>query len=246
MGWSWLIKISPVLLKIFMPFRFPIPIIKATIFKQFCGGESIEDCNDTIVKLEQYNVKTILDYSVEGEEEETTFDANVEETITSIKKAASSSSIPFSVFKVTGYARFKLLEKVNAQEALSEAEQEELNRAKNRVDHMCRASFDSGVPVFIDAEETWIQDAIDDMALEMMRKYNKTKAIVFNTAQLYRWDRLNYLKELRLIAEDEGFIIGMKLVRGAYMEKERERAKRHMDIKILFSLPKKIQIKITI
>ena len=225
-GWNWLIKIGPVLLKIFMPLWFPIPIIKATIFKQFCGGESIAECEQKIAELSTLNVKTILDYSVEGKEEETVFDENLQEALAAIKKANGNPNIPFSVFKPTGFGRFDLLEKVNAKEALSKNEQAEFERVTNRINTICSAGQKANLPIFIDAEETWIQNTIDDIALEMMRKYNKEKAIVYNTAQMYRWDRIAYLKDLKAIAEKENFFIGMKLVRGAYIEKERNRAKK--------------------
>jgi len=223
-GWNWLIKIGPTVLKIFLPFKFPIPIIRKTIFKQFCGGENISDCDKTIHELAQYNIKTILDYSVEGKEEEAIFDANVEETLMAINKAKTDKNIPFSVFKVTGFARLDLLEKINSNKKVSDKEQQEYERIQARIDKMCGHAFNNGVPIFIDAEETWIQNPIDEMALAMMRKYNKEKAIVFNTIQLYRWDRLVYLKNLLALANNENFYIGMKLVRGAYIEKERERA----------------------
>ena len=225
-GWNWLIKIGPTLLNVFLPLWFPIPLIKATIFKQFCGGESIEECEPTILELSTHNVKTILDYSVEGKEEETVFDANVQEALSAIKKAQSNDNIPFSVFKPTGFGRFDLLQKVNSKEPLTEKEKDEFDRIKNRIDIMCAAGLELGVPIFIDAEETWIQNPIDEIALAMMRKYNKEKAIVYNTAQMYRWDRIAYLNELKTIAENEGFYIGMKLVRGAYIEQERDRANK--------------------
>lgn len=223
-GWSWLIKIGPAVLDVLLPLWFPIPIIKATIFRQFCGGESIEDCNKAITSLGSQNVKTILDYSVEGKEDEPVFDANVEEALKALQVAKSNPLIPFSVFKVTGFGRFDLLEKLNAKKELTSSEKEEFERVSARINKICEAAFNADIPIFIDAEETWIQDIIDDMALDMMRKYNKEKVIIYNTAQLYRWDRVDYLKELKSIAEKESFYIGMKLVRGAYIEKERERA----------------------
>ncbi|MGE0561243.1 MAG: proline dehydrogenase family protein [Flavobacteriales bacterium] len=223
-SWSWLIKIGPAVLNVLLPLRFPIPIIKATIYKQFCGGETINECDGTINNLGKNNVKTILDYSVEGKESETDFDSNVLETIATIKKAKSTKLIPFSVFKVTGFARFALLEKINANQNLSSDEIAEFERVKVRIDKMCGAASAAGIPIFIDAEETWIQNTIDSLVLEMMRKYNREKAVVFNTIQLYRWDRLDYLKSLTKVATQENFFIGMKLVRGAYIEKEREKA----------------------
>ncbi|MCB0409821.1 MAG: proline dehydrogenase family protein [Flavobacteriales bacterium] len=225
-GWNWLIKIGPTLLKIFLPLWFPIPIIKATIFKQFCGGESIEDCDKTITNLGQQNVKTILDYSVEGKEEEHVFDANVKEALKAIQVAKSNQLIPFSVFKVTGFGRFALLQKINAGKVLSKQEEDEFERVKIRVNTICETAFEANVPIFIDAEETWIQNVIDNLALEMMRKFNKEKAIIYNTAQMYRWDRIAYIKEITTLAENENFYVGLKLVRGAYIEKERERAQK--------------------
>jgi proline dehydrogenase len=225
-GWNWLIKIGPLLLKIFLPLWFPIPIIKATIFKQFCGGENINDCEKAISDLSNQNVKTILDYSVEGMEEESVFDENEKEILSAIQKAKSNPNIPFCVFKITGFGRFNLLEKVNAKQLLTAKEKEEYDRVVSRINTMCKAGYDSNIPIFIDAEETWIQDVIDTIALVMMRAYNKEKAIVYNTAQLYRWDRLTYIKELNNLAEKEKFYVGLKLVRGAYIEKERARAER--------------------
>ena len=225
-GWNWLIKLGPVLLKIFMPLWIPIPIIKATIFKQFCGGESIEECEQKIKELSSVNVKTILDYSVEGKEEEVVFDENLQEALAAIKKADGNPNIPFSVFKPTGFGKFDLLEKVNSKKSLSKQDNAEFERAIKRIDTICAAGHKANLPIFIDGEESWIQDAIDDIALDMMRKYNKEKAIVYNTAQMYRWDRIAYLKELKFLSEKENFFIGMKLVRGAYIEKERARAEK--------------------
>ena len=223
-GWNWLIKIGPTLLKIFLPLKFPIPIIKATIFKQFCGGESIDDCNKTINNLGAQNVKTILDYSVEGIEGENTFEANLKEALKGIKMAQINPLIPFCVFKVTGFGRFALLQKINEKKPLTELEEQEFNRVKSRVNIICEQAHQANTPIFIDAEETWIQNVIDDLALEMMKKFNKESTIVFNTSQMYRWDRLDYLKLLVETAKKEHFFIGIKLVRGAYIEKERDRA----------------------
>jgi proline dehydrogenase len=225
-GWNWLIKISPALLKIFMPLWIPIPIIKATIFKQFCGGESIRECEETINTLGAQNVKTILDYSVEGIEDEKVFDENVIEALEAITKAKTNPNIPFSVFKPTGFGKFKILQKVNSKKTLTQSEEAEYERLVNRIDKICAAGAEKNVPLFIDAEESWIQDAIDAIVLEMMRKYNKEKAIIYNTAQMYRWDRIAYLKELNSISRNESFKFGVKLVRGAYIEKERARAEK--------------------
>ncbi len=205
--------------------QFPIKwIIKPTIFKQFCGGEIIPECDKTINDLGRFKIGTILDYSVEGKKNEHDFDSCADETIATIEKAQKNKSIPFCVFKVTGLARFDLLAKVTADQTLTATEQHEFGRIQHRIDHICKAAHDAGVPVFIDAEESWIQKAIDDLANKMMTVYNIQKPIVYNTFQLYRKDRLAYLKHSFDIAQKENYYLGAKLVRGAYMEKERARA----------------------
>ncbi|HET6224742.1 MAG TPA: proline dehydrogenase family protein [Bacteroidia bacterium] len=200
-------------------------MIKATIFKQFCGGETIDECDKTIAELGKFNIGTILDYSVEGKETEKDFDACTAETIATITKAKNSNYIPFCVFKVTGLARFELLEKVSASyNTLTPEEQKEYGRVQLRVNTICKAAHDAGIPIFIDAEESWIQQAIDNLANQMMILYNTEKAIVYNTYQLYRKDRLAYLKHTFQLASESKYYLGAKLVRGAYMEKERARA----------------------
>lgn len=199
-------------------------LIKSTIFKQFCGGETIEECQRTIDLLGRYGIGTILDYSVEGKDSEKDFDNCADETIRTIERAESEKNIPFSVFKVTGMGRFALLEKVSSKSKLSEPELEEYQRVRARVDRVCREAYERNVRVFIDAEESWIQDAIDELANEMMSKFNHQRPIVFNTYQLYRKDRLEYLMHSSVEAEKGNYYLGAKLVRGAYMEKERARA----------------------
>lgn len=199
-------------------------VIKNTIFKQFVGGETIHDCDKTILELGKYSIGTILDYSVEGKESEADFDACCKETIETIHKAKSNEHIPFCVFKVTGLARFALLEKVSAGEVLTNAEEHEFAKVKQRVNEICREAYHNNQPIFIDAEESWIQPAIDDLANESMEAFNKEKAIVYNTYQLYRKDRLAFLTKTLDKAKAQGFWVGAKLVRGAYMEKERDRA----------------------
>lgn len=200
-------------------------LIKNTIFKQFVGGENINDCDRTIHDLGKFNIGTILDYSVEGKESEADFDACCKETIETIHKAKQSKHIPFSVFKVTGLARFALLEKVSSGASLSDAEQAEYQRVKQRVYSICKEACDNDQPLFIDAEESWIQPAIDDLADANMALFNKLRPIVYNTFQLYRKDRLAFLKQSIEKGRKEGYQVGAKLVRGAYMEKERARAK---------------------
>lgn len=199
-------------------------LIKNTIFKQFVGGETIHDCSVTINQLGKYNIGTILDYSVEGKESETDFDNCLKETLETIHKAKNDANIPFCVFKVTGLARFNLLEKVSSGATLNHDENQEWERVKNRVNKICSTASENNQATFIDAEESWIQPSIDQLANENMAIFNKSKVIIYNTFQLYRHDRLNYLKKSIQDAKDNGYQIGAKLVRGAYMEKERKRA----------------------
>ena len=201
------------------------PIIKKTIFKQFCGGTTIQDCEQTIQQLSSYNIGTILDYSVEGKIKEEDFEKTTDEIIATIVRASKDTKIPYAVFKVTGIATFSLLEKANSIEnELIENEKKSFASIVSRVDRICKSGFDCGIPVFIDAEESWIQDTIDRLAQTMMAKYNKDKAIVFNTIQMYRHDRLDFLMKVIHDSKINGYHYGIKLVRGAYMEKERARA----------------------
>ena len=206
--------------------RLPIDgIIRKTIFKQFCGGISIQDSLKTSNELGDFHVQTILDYSIEGKTKEEDFDATVEEIKNTIAEAKNNPNIPFAVFKVTGITLFETLEKANnGIQNLIGDDLSKYHKLVERVDSICKAAFDANVPLFIDAEETWIQETIDLIVMDMSRKYNTKRAIVFNTLQMYRHDRLAYLKEEIKKAKDGNYFIGMKLVRGAYMEKERERA----------------------
>ncbi len=214
---------TPIALNLHLPIK---GIIRNTIYKQFVGGENIEDCNKTIAELGKYNIGTILDYSVEGKEAESDFEACCKETIETIHRAKGDKNIPFCVFKVTGLARYALLEKVSAKQNLSEEEKAEWNRVRERVHKICTESHTCNKPVFFDAEESWIQQAIDDLANENKEKFNKEKAIVYNTYQLYRHDRFIYLEQCIKHANENKYHIGAKLVRGAYMEKERARAQK--------------------
>lgn len=199
-------------------------LIRATVFDHFCGGTTEDDCLTVVDKMYTKGVSSVLDYSVEGKEEESQFDAALEMTLKTIEFAKERAAIPFAVFKPTGFGRFYLYEKIGEKQPLTVEEQNEWNRVVERFDKVCKAAYEKDVALLIDGEESWMQDAADDLVTEMMRKYNKEKAIVFNTLQLYRWDRLDYLKKLHEQAKVEGFYIGMKLVRGAYMEKENKRA----------------------
>lgn len=196
-------------------------IIKATIFEQFCGGETIAECDATIKKLGESRIGTILDYSVEGAEEASAFNHTAKEIIATIVRAQGNAQIPFSVFKVTGIVESDILEKITYKQELTEIEKANWEKGRARFFEVCEAAFKHDVRLFIDAEETWLQGAIDALAEEAMLKFNREKAIIFNTLQMYRHDRLDYLKEQ---LETTQHFLGFKLVRGAYMEKERKRA----------------------
>ena len=225
MSSNLLIKVGTPVTNLFLNIGLPIQgIIKATIFKQFCGGETIAECEHTIKQLSESKVGTILDYSVEGEEEEQVFDFTCEEIIRTVERAAGDPRVPITVFKITGIARFALLEKIDAKKQLTDQETKEFEKVKQRCEKICRTAFDKNVPIMIDAEESWIQETIDTLALDMMMLFNKERLIVYNTYQMYRHDKLADFKADHLIAENAGFILGAKIVRGAYMEKERKRA----------------------
>ena len=198
-------------------------LIKNTIFEQFCGGETIAECDTAIKKLSQSGIGTILDYSVEGAETAEAFDHTTEETISTIKKAKGNSDIPFSVFKVTGIVESDILQKVTEKKQLSESEVNKWETGRSRFFKICEAAAQNNVRLFIDAEETWLQEAIDRLAEEAMHKYNTSSAIIYNTLQMYRHDRLKYLKDQ---IESTDYFLGFKIVRGAYMEKERKRAQQ--------------------
>lgn len=201
-------------------------LIKKTIYKQFVGGENREESLPVIQKLAEYNVKSILDYSVEGEQNEQDFETCKNEIINNIIFSKDKSYIPFCVFKVTGMIRFELLEKVSSDTPLNPSEKEEWTRGKNRILEICQTAYNYHQPIFIDAEESWIQKAIDDIADECMYLFNKQKCIVYNTYQMYRKDRLNFLINSTSKAKTNAYLLGAKLVRGAYMEKERARANK--------------------
>ncbi|WP_440066587.1 proline dehydrogenase family protein [Tenacibaculum discolor] len=201
-------------------------LIRSTVFDHFCGGVSEDDCLPNIEKMyEQGNVHSILDYSVEGKEDEAQFDDALKMTLKTIDFAEEKQSIPYAVFKPTGFGRFALYQKLTEGKELTSEEKVEWDRVVERFYTVCKAAKAKDVPLLIDAEESWMQDAADDLIEELMEIYNKEKAIVFNTLQMYRHDRMEYLRNLHQRAHQKGYHIGMKVVRGAYMEKERERAK---------------------
>jgi proline dehydrogenase len=220
-----LVKIGTSLTNFALKFHLPVEgIIRKTVFDHFCGGVSEQDCLQVVAKMYTKGVSSVLDYSVEGKEEEGQFDACLKMTLKTIDFAKENKAIPFAVFKPTGLGRIDLYEKVGEKETLSIAEQDEWNRVVARFEKICQYAYDRDVQILIDGEETWMQDAADEVVERMMEKFNTKKAIIFNTLQLYRWDRVPYLKALHLRAKEKGFHIGMKLVRGAYMEKEAQRA----------------------
>ncbi|WP_299516397.1 proline dehydrogenase family protein [Mucilaginibacter sp.] len=225
---NFLVKMGPPITNFAVKIGLPVKgLIKATIFKHFCGGETIRECEKTIKTLETGGVGTILDYSIEGEDDERVFDDTRDEIIRTIRRAIKDKAIPITVFKVTGVGRFALLEKLDAAQPLTNTEKQEWQKLQDRVLAICEKAHSAGVPVMIDAEETWIQDTIDLLAINMMRKFNKEKAIVYNTYQLYRHGKLESLMNDNEVAVKEKFILGAKLVRGAYMEKERKRAEEN-------------------
>lgn len=220
-----LTKIGMGLTKWAISWKLPVKgIIKYTLFDQFCGGETMDEAAATATVLSKYHVGVIMDYGVEGKEAESEFDKAVPEFIKVIKYAASQKSIPFISLKVTGFARFALLEKIHAEQPLNNEEKAEWQRVSKRIDEICTTAAQNNIMVLIDAEETWIQEPVNILCDAMMEKLNKTKAIVFNTFQMYCHGTLPYLKTCIDTASQKGYILGAKLVRGAYMEKERARA----------------------
>jgi len=224
-GYPALMRIGKVMTKVGLALQLPIRgLVKRTIFKQFCGGETIAECMDTGAELERFRIGTILDYSVEGQEKEHPLDMTASEILATIRAAQVNPNIPFCVFKTSGIASNKVLYKVSEGINLSPTEKGHLERIEARIEQICSAAELADTPIFIDAEESWIQPAIDQFATNMMRRHNTKKPIVYNTIQLYRKDRLEFLKKSYEEAVAGDYYLGEKLVRGAYMEKERERA----------------------
>ncbi|PIE48659.1 MAG: proline dehydrogenase [Flavobacteriales bacterium] len=222
-----LVKIGKVVTNFALKVHLPVEnLIRATVFDHFCGGTNEKDCMSVIEKMYTKNVCAILDYSVEGKEIEDQFNLALEKTLQNIQFAKEKPSIPFAVFKPTGFGRFELYEKLSENKTLNNEEQIEWEKILFRYNTVCKAAYDNDVPLLIDAEESWIQKAIDDLVVNLMEKYNREKAIIFNTLQMYRWDRVDYLKKIQKRSKERNFVVGVKLVRGAYLEKERERAKK--------------------
>ncbi|HYG39949.1 MAG TPA: proline dehydrogenase family protein [Cytophagales bacterium] len=220
-----LVRWGTALIKFSFSLNIPIKgIVKKTLFNQFCGGETIGECKKVINDLASFGIGTVLDYSVEGEQSEKGFEHTVQEILKTIEVAERDKNISFCVFKVSGIGSVDLLEKVQKKQFLTEKEESDFFEIIERIDKLCKAAFDKKVKIFIDAEQSWIQDTIDELVYKMMEKYNREQVIVFNTFQLYRKGVLQNLKNAFKNAQSGSYYLGAKLVRGAYMEKERERA----------------------
>lgn len=206
--------------------NFPLvtDLVKTTLFEQFCGGETREESMKVVDKMFKHHVGSIFDYAIEGKEEEAAFDTTCEEIKENIKFAIGNPAIPFVVFKPTGFGRLDLYADVSAGKELTSSEKEEWQRVRNRYEEVCKMAYDNKVILMIDAEESWMQDAVDHLVNEMMEKYNKEKAYIWNTIQMYRTGRLEYMAQDLERAKSKNYFLGYKFVRGAYMEKERERA----------------------
>ena len=222
-----LVSIGGFISRLAIQMRLPINwIVKPTIYSHFCGGETISDCLPTVQKLSDHNVQSVLDYSVEGKESASEIELALEETLRTIENAADNPNIPFAVFKPTAFSISSVLEKKSAGMDLTEDEQAEAEQFRRRVGKLCSAAHEKDVRIMIDAEDVCYQDFIDEVIMEMMEKYNREKAIVYNTYQMYRWDRMEVFRKDLEKAREKGFNLGLKFVRGAYMERERERAER--------------------
>lgn len=220
-----LVKIGTALTKFAIAAHLPVEgVIRATVFDHFCGGVNEDDCLEVIDAMYTKGVSSVLDYSVEGKETESHFDGAMEKTLKIIRFSDDRSAMPIAVFKPTGFGRLALYQKKSEGKSLTETERDEWSRVVARYDAVCKLGKEKDVEILIDAEESWIQDAVDHLVTEMMRKYNKEVTIVYNTLQMYRHDRMDFLKSQHELAQAEGFYLGYKIVRGAYMEKEHERA----------------------
>lgn len=223
----WLVNMGSVLLRIALAIRFPIAwIVKPTIFSHFVGGETLAQSLPTVDALAKFGVKSILDYSVEGKGTAKSQEDAYNEILSSIRNAAHNPNITFSVFKPTGLINVDILTKVSQDESLVPEELSQFNLFKERVHNLCSTSAKANTPILIDAEDSWYQKALDDVVRDMMAEFNIEQVFVYNTLQMYRTDRLDFLKEEYILAKDKGYKLGIKFVRGAYMEKERERAQK--------------------
>ena len=221
-------KILTNLLQIAISLKLPINyLVKISIFKQFCGGETITESKKTIDKLWKSKIGSILDYSAEGKQNDSDFKSVYDQGIKILNESENKNYIPFVVFKLTGLINFEILEKKNKNILLDQSEENTYNIFLKRLKQICDKAKEINTPVFIDAEESWIQNAVDEIVLNLMKKYNHEKVLIFNTIQMYRNDRLDYLNKIIDIGNKEKFKIGLKIVRGAYHEKEIDRAKKY-------------------
>jgi proline dehydrogenase len=228
MSKPWLVDVGSKATMLALKWRLPVKgIINSTIFQQFCGGTTDEECMPLVGKMFEKGVSSILDYSVEGKENEADFDAVVGKKLTLIHMASENNALPFEVVKPTAIGRFYIWQKMSEQKTLTVVEQLEWERIYNRIDLLCKTAVDNDIALLFDGEESWMQDAADQLVGEMMQKYNHGRAYIYNTVQCYRHDRLDYIMDLYEVAKVNGFLIGAKIVRGAYMEKERERARAY-------------------
>ncbi|PQJ32575.1 proline dehydrogenase [Nonlabens arenilitoris] len=225
MGYPSLVNFGSAVMMKSLQWKLPVKgLIKHTVFEHFCGGTTEEECEPVVEKMFVKGVSSILDYSVEGKEDEADFNAVVDKKLKLIKHAAKSDALPFEVVKPTGIGRFYIWQKVTEKKELTTAEQAEWQRIKDRVLLLSQTAYDNDIALLFDGEESWMQDAADELIRDMMLQFNKEKAIIYNTLQCYRHDRLDYIKSLYEDAKENNFIVGVKIVRGAYMEKERARA----------------------
>lgn len=220
-----LVKIGSAVTKFALNVNLPVEgLIRSTVFDHFCGGVNERDCMSTVDKLFDVGVSSVLDFSVEGKEEDAQFEATANKVIELTELSKNMEAMPFSVFKPTGFGRFKVYQKITEKQPLTDIEKEYWKNIEDRYDRVSKAAHDCGIRLLIDGEESWMQGAADELCEIMMEKYNRERPIVFNTLQCYRWDRLEYLKKVHQRAKAKGYKLGFKIVRGAYMEKENERA----------------------
>ncbi len=226
-SYSWLVKFGNPVIRVFSALRIPIGwIVKPTAFKHFVGGETLEACQPAVEKLQSANVHSILDYSVEGKESEKAINAALQETLRAVKNAGNNPDIPFAVFKPTAFGNRRALEILSGASLPDREVIREGEKFRERIEQLCQTAFDNDTPIMIDAEDTFYQHFIDQVVKDMMKKYNYKRAIVFNTYQMYRHDRIGLLEEDIRSAREERYFLGAKFVRGAYMERERERARK--------------------
>lgn len=225
MGYPWLVNAGARLTSLALACRLPLTsLYRYTVYEQFCGGETFDECKQVIENLSRSGVKAMLNYGVELKESEADFEATVQQNLQAIAFAGKNPGSDVVCIKITGFGRFGLFEKMQEGRSLTAEEKEEYTRVEQRFIRLAEAAAQAGAVLFTDAEESWIQDPLDELTTAMMRRFNRSRAVIYNTFQMYRHDRLAYLKSILAQAQAEGWKAGAKLVRGAYMEKERERA----------------------